>query len=395
MTDTEELCRQVADALEETFGDLRKPVVRNLGHLVVGLVMALRVSRGWYGRLSLSGISRGLQTSAKVKARYKRLHRFLDNPRFRMDQLSGGLLRLAGGTSSGLLPLVVDQTAVGEVQVVTGSYPVVGRAIPVAMATFEYSELVRGQNILEEDFLGQLAGSVPGRSTVVWIMDRGYARASLLALCRTQGWLHIIRGQSGATVAFGAAGKARRLSLGRLRHRQGKARRYRGVLYHRTAREKVDVVVYRERGFKEPWFLLVPAGSEESLSTETVVRWYRARMTIEVSFRDFKSWLGVRGLHLKVRRAERLGRLLAGLAIAYVLLLALGESPLAEQLRRDLEITRGKPRHGTRRTLGVLCVALMAVTDSFLLSRSNLIAVLLECLGRLRRQPVCMVLTSG
>ena len=144
MTDTEELCRQVADALEETFGDLRKPVVRNLAHLVVGLVMALRVSRGWYGRLSLSGISRGLQTSAKLGARYKRLHRFLDNPRFRMDQLSGGLLRLAGGTSSGLLPLVVDQTALGEVQVVTGSCPVVGRAIPVAMATFEYGELVRG-----------------------------------------------------------------------------------------------------------------------------------------------------------------------------------------------------------------------------------------------------------
>ena len=44
MTDTEELCRQVADALEETFGDLRRPVVRNLAHLVVGLVMALRVS---------------------------------------------------------------------------------------------------------------------------------------------------------------------------------------------------------------------------------------------------------------------------------------------------------------------------------------------------------------
>jgi len=52
----------------------------------------------------------------------------------------------------------------------------------------------------------------------------------------------------------------------------------------------VDVVVYRERGFKEPWFLLAPAGKEDILPTEKVVELYRRRMNIEVTFRDILSF---------------------------------------------------------------------------------------------------------
>jgi len=108
-------------------------------------------------------------------------------------------------------------------------------------------------------------------------------------------------------------------------------------------------------------------------------------MRIEVSFRDFKSWLGVRGLHLKVRRTERLSRLLAALAIGYILLLALGDSPLGKQLREELEILRHRARHGTRRTLSVLSIALLAVTDSLLLSQSNLACILASCVISLRQ----------
>jgi hypothetical protein len=157
----------------------------------------------------------------------------------------------------------------------------------------------------------------------------------------------------------------------------------------------VDVIVYRERGFKEPWFLLVPSGQETLLPTELVVKWYKSRMKIEVSFRDFKSWLGVKGLRLKVRKAERLRRLLAGLVICYVLLLALGWSRLGKQLRGRLEILRKRARHGTRRTLSVLSIALMALTDSFLLSRANVISVLADCLLRMRQGRVFVPTSSG
>lgn len=381
-----ELEGEVEETLRETFSDVRATVRKNLAALVLGLVMVLRTPRGWYGKLSLSGISRGMSTRGEVKARYKRLHRFLDNPRFQTEPLSAGLLRLASGESCpSLVPLLVDQTAVGEVQVLTASYPVSGRAIPLSMATFEYGELLSSQNRLEEEFLRRLAGALPRETRLVWIMDRGYGRVALLALCRKEDWLFIIRGRSGVIVEYQEEGKRKRLSLGRLPHRQGQARRYRGVFYQGKKREKVDIIVYREKGFKEPWFLLVPPDSEEILPTETVVQFYRSRMRIEVTFRDFKSWLGVRGLHLKVRKAARLNRLLTALALGYILLLALGTSRLAQQLRREMEILRKKARHGTRRTLSGLSLALMVLTDPFLLSLANLKNILEECVLALRR----------
>lgn len=382
----EELYQEVEQTLEEKFGELRRTVVKNPAHLVLALVLVLRTAGGWYGRLSLSGISRTMRTEGKMQARYKRLHRFLDNPHFHCGQLSAGLLDLIWGEERpSLLPLLVDQTAVGDIQVLTGSYPVEGRSIPLALATSEYGQIEVSQNKLEEEFLKRLAESLPPKIRVVWIMDRGYGRVSLLVSCRRCEWLYIIRGRTSVMAQYQEGDQVKRLGLGRLRHRQGQARRYRNVLYPGMAKERVDVIVYRERGFKEPWFLLVPPDSEDLLPTALVVSWYRTRMRIEVSFRDFKSWLGVRGLHLKVRRAQRWNRLLAALIVGYILLLALGCSRLGNQLRQELEILRRRARHGTRRTLSDLFVALMLAADSLLLGLTNLIHVLIECFYRLRR----------
>jgi len=382
-----ELEAEMEETLEEAFSDLRATVRKNLATLVIALVMLLRTPRGWYGRLSLSGVSRAMPTRGEVEARYKRLHRFLDNPRFRNETLSSGLLRLAaGGACPSLVPVLVDQTAVGEVQVLTASYPVEGRAIPLAMATFEHAKIDLSQSILEEGFLRRLAAALAPQARLVWIMDRGYGRASLLRLCRKEHWLFLIRGRSAVIVEY----QGRRLSLGRLPHSQGKPCRYRGVLYQGREKEPVDIIVYRERGFKEPWFLLAPAESEEILATETAVRLYRSRMQIEVSFRDFKSWLGVRGLRLKVRQAERLNRLLTALALAYILLLTLGTSHLAQQLRPEIERLRRRARHGTRRILSLLFLALMIVADPSLLNFSNLTQVLTMSLQVLRSGQVVL-----
>lgn len=54
----------------------------------------------------------------------------------------------------------------------------------------------------------------------------------------------------------------------------------------------------------------------------------------------------------------RRGRLLLAFCIAYCLALVLGLSSEAQRARADLEILRRQPRHGTRRTLSVLSVAM-------------------------------------
>ena len=377
------------EVLNKDFSCLSRPTAKNLIHLVFALVMLLRTPRGWYGKISLSGIARTFPTEGTLPSRYKRLHRFLDNSHFKMEDLSPGLAGLAKSKEEGgLLPLAIDQTAIGDVQVLTGSYPIKARAIPVAMTTFEYGHIKKRGNYLEERFLVKLASSLPKDLKAVWIMDRGYQRASLLKFCRLNNYLYIIRGRRDVTVEYREKEKICRKSLGRLKHRQGKAKRYSGALYQGKSKEKVDIIVYREKEFKEPWFLLVPAFSEKLLPTESVIEWYRARMNIETSFRDFKSLLGVRGISLKVRKAKRLNRLLAGIVLIYILLLVLGVSELGEELRKKLEIVRHRARHGTKRTLSVLSLALMAITDTFLLNRLNLIKVLVDCLKKLKQNQV-------
>ena len=148
------------------------------------------------------------------------------------------------------------------------------------------------------------------------------------------------------------------MKLHQLRSKPFVARCYRDVLYHAKKQVRVDVIVYYEPGYKEPWYLLVPVTARDVMSTEVVVELYRERMQLEQSFRDFKTHLGMRGLKLQVDIAARMGRLLLAFCLVYVLCVLLGASPLGEQARATFEIPRRNPRHGTTRTLSALTIAM-------------------------------------
>lgn len=368
--------------LEEHFSSLPKPVLKNITEVVAALVRFLRTPRGWYGRMTLSGLARCMNTEGDVRVRYKRLDRFLRNKRFRPEQTISGLLNLTyGGRSKQLLPILIDQSAIGDVQVIAGSFPYRGRAIPIAMETFEHGKIAISQKKIEKEFFCRLQAGIGKKQRSLFVMDRGYADADYISTFNEQGQLYLIRGCSKVIVEYNDKGKTRRTNLGRLPHRQGRPKRYRRVVYHDKQKILVDIIVYRGKGFKEPWFLIVPAGSEDILPTEQVVEWYRCRMRIEVKFRDFKSCLGMRGLKLEVAKAEKIARLLVCIAIAYVLLIVMGDSKLARQMRSSIEVLRKRRRHGTRRSLSVLTVALYMATDSFLLSLSNLMKLLVSIIS--------------
>jgi len=97
-----------------------------------------------------------------------------------MDSVSPGLLTLVQPQRKDkLLPLIVDQTTIGDVEVVTGSYPTQGRAIPMSMTSFEYGKIKHSKNCIEESFLLKLASSSPPGVRPVWIMDRRHSPESL------------------------------------------------------------------------------------------------------------------------------------------------------------------------------------------------------------------------
>jgi hypothetical protein len=336
---------------------------------VVGALLPLAVSsRGWYGRLTLCGIARGMTgCRGTVKSRYKRLSRLLSNTRFQLVNAMRGLVAFSGVTHlQGLTAVLIDQTSLckDEVQAIVGSIVYGNRSIPIAVETFEYSDIAGSQNRAEWTLIQRVMEILKGSLSIVFVMDRGYAKYFLLQKLMQQRALFIIRGCRTVTVEYHDERGTHRVGLGRLPHRQGVAIRYRNVRYRGSIPLVVDIIVFRGHGFQEPWFLIVPSGCEDLLPTDKVMEWYRWRMRIEVTFRDFKSCLGIRkGLHLQPGSSQRMARMLICLAIVYVMLIAMGETDTALRMRKAMEIRRKKPRHGTRRTLSVLSITLLVLSE--------------------------------
>jgi len=339
--------------------DLGRWLSLGLALLTVAMLQLWRGARSGNGGLTLCALSRTLPLDEPEKARSKRLYRLLRNASLDGTELTPLLVRLAlGNTPRGWIPIVVDQTTVCGTQVIMAGVRVAHRILPVAFVCYEYDEIRKSQNLIEYSLLLLIASCLPPGCKPVFVMDRGYARASLLTQLRTLNIPFVVRGRSNTIVRVGG----QRRSLGRLPRRAGRARRYVNAAYQDTTQEPVDVVVFHNPAFQEPWFLLVPAGSTAQLPTDDVVDLYRERMHIELTFRDWKTHLGVRGLRLEVDAAPRLGRLLLALSIAYLLAVLLGSGQIAARVRAHTEVLRSTPRHGTRRRLSALSIGILALS---------------------------------
>lgn len=368
MQHNDELHDAIASLIESYFPCLRRTVRKNLSRLTGAFLQLAWSVRFGYGGLHLTSIARVLPESKKFKSSYKWLSRFLKCKFFDASSLAECMLAVILGKQPPRWVLVlVDQTSVNGVEVVNAAIPFQGRAVPVAWVDFEYPwKTLRpaSQNTIERYLLTWLGQAAPSGVRLILIFDRGYARVGLIKDLKDGHQPFLIRARRDVIVQAQVQGRRRRLSLGRLPHRLGRPSRYGHVLYHSQKAEPVDVIVYHQKDFQEPWFLIVPPDSESWLPTEEVVGLYRQRMQIEQCFRDWKSHLGLRGLHLQVDKSERLLRVLMGFTLAYLMVLLLGTDPLAEKLRPHFERERHKPRHGTRKVLSVLSIALHILSDS-------------------------------
>ena len=363
---------------------LGRPVISAMIEVVGALLLFAGSTRGWYGRLTLWGIARCMATRGKIRSRYKRLDRLLCNGRFVLSQAIQGLIVFSGAKqATGLLPVLLDQTSLNQdqVQAIVASFPWGNRGVPFAMTAFEIEKLAQSQNDIEWSFMERILRWFGQSVAICLVMDRGYAKLIHLKKLLEQDAFFIVRGRGDVTVEYSGRDGHRRIGLGRLPHRQGIALRYHNVLYHASQSIRVDIVVYHGKGFQEPWFLIVPPQSEGILSNDQVVEYYRFRMRIEVTFRDFKSCLGLRGLRLKVNRAEKMERILICLALAYIVMITMGETQEGRFIRKRIEVRRKKPRHGTRRTLSVLSIALFVMGELFTTLFQNAVALIADLMN--------------
>ena len=250
-----------------------------------------RAVRSGYGRLSLSAVARCLPTPGDQKTRYKRLGRFLNNrhvsPEVMAPELTGLVL---GSKKHRRAPILIDQTDVGGTPTLMAGLLHWGRVAPIGFTCFEYAKLRRSQNTLETAFLTLIVASLPPGTRAIFTGDRQYGCYQLINALNGLAQLYILRCKN--NVVLWRNGKA--CFPRDFRAPVGVPTRYANLRYRKHGQEPVDLIVYREHGLKETWYLLVPAGSEELLPTDEVVRFYRSRMQSETPFRVDRA--GVSGL---------------------------------------------------------------------------------------------------
>jgi len=354
----DDLLRKLLYLLLRYRGLVRITILKNIALLTHSLLTLFKGARGGNGWLSQAAVARCFPLEIGPKGRQLRLFRFLTNPKVVPETLIPLHVALVCGLQSirQRLPMIFDQTTIRGIPTLLIGLVFEGRVLPVAFSCFTYRMIQKSQNILEHSLIVAVMSCFPVESRPLLIMDRGYARVTLLRHLLQEGIPFLVRAKKNVLVYYQGQAKA----LSRFCAKTGKIQCY-SVLYHSQKKIPLQLIIFRGKGYQDTWYLLIPR--EIPLSPKEIVDLYARRMSIEQGFRDWKTHLGVRGLVFKCENpAPRLTRLLLAFSLSYLLCLALGASGDAPAVRAFVEIPRRQPRHGTRRTLSSLSIGILRVS---------------------------------
>jgi Transposase DDE domain len=275
-------------------------------------------------RASLAGLGRGLAglNPVAVKHCIKRVDRFIGNSRVEPLEAMRGVVAAFARPGQRLV-VSLDWVDIRSFWCLMLAARVRGRAVPLVWAVYRPEDIFRSRNSIEEGLLKALRTMMPSDAGLVLLADRGFGRAEMARQCQDLGFDYLIRIQPTVYVA----GEAFTGVLGRLPIRPGQSRVLRDVWYRRKEPVRQHVAVLWKKGEEEPWFLMT---SLVHVRASLLAKLYAVRMTIEEYFRDTKSLRNGFALRLTlVQDAQRLGRLLLVLALAYLWIVAVGRHALA------------------------------------------------------------------
>lgn len=284
-------------------------------------LLALGIAKVRDGHLTVSEIARYIPNRCDHWYKFKRMKRFLANPRWHPQEHFPRLVQwvLSRFSTGPYLPVIIDQSTLdGRWEILWASIPFRGRALPIAFRLFTYEAIRQdpdgSQNRIEDAFIRELVALLPREPKPLLLLDRGYARASLLKLLQTLEVAYVLRARRNVWVQIGRRFEG---PLGRLPVQPGTLRGFSDVLYHQQKRLRVRLAVTHDLEADEPWYLLTNLSRADS-----AVRWYERRFRCEELFRDLKDQLHLETIRLQ--HTPRVARLLFGMIVMYYALTLLG-----------------------------------------------------------------------
>lgn len=282
---------------------------RNLALLVAGLYLGAGVH--------LAHIVRHWPQPGKLVSLTNRLRRFLANKRVSPLALYEPFVRcLLASRAGGSVRLIIDTTQVGRhhrALVVALAYR--RRAIPLAWSIHRHHS--GNTKVVEQiALLGYLYDHIPSDASVSLVGDSAFRTGDLFLWLQQRGWQFVIRQRKAVLIRTGGTSWQ---PINDIPLAQGETKVIGPVWMGRTNPVgDVWLVLHWGRGQSAPWILVSDEGS-----ARIALRRYRRRMWIEEMFGDMKAnGFDLNRTHLL--DVPRLERLLLGVCLAYVWLIALG-----------------------------------------------------------------------
>lgn len=287
-------------------------------------------------RLSLAGIGREMAAWEDTAAKHaiKRAGRFIANKRIEPVEVMPAVFNRLWrrklkwhGKRPDRRPLLVslDWTKVRSFHVLMAAVVVEGRALPFCWESYRDKVQGKSQNALEYGMLTRIKAALPEGVRVVVLADRGFGRAMLIKECQKLGLDYLVRIDADVIVrSVRWKGNLKSYPLQR-----GACRFWDEVEYRSDGVVKTNLVLRWKKGLPpkkdEPWFLATSLRAGGKKQAQRLSEMYALRFDIEELFRDSKNeHLGWTLSKTRVTQAARLDRLILILALAYVLLVALG-----------------------------------------------------------------------
>lgn len=188
------------------------------------------------------------------------------------------------------------------------------RAIPLFAQAFEKIIRLRSQNARENTFARVLSDGLKRAGvTATLLCDRGFRRASWLALLQQLGLGFVVRLMDDVTVEVGPG---LQMPLRNILLTPGKLVDLGVVALRSDSAVCVRVVGYWAPGRNEPWWLATNVSGGPSL----ILKLYDRRMTVEEQFRDTKGCrFGAKLFWTQFRNPEALGNFMMLLAVALLI----------------------------------------------------------------------------
>jgi len=291
-----------------------------LAWAVVGLLLEQRVSLPAWATVIHS-------QALYAASRYRRLQRWLRNPKVDPQAIYGPLIRAALSKWKEVRVYVALDTTVlwNKFVIIRASLVYRGRAIPLAWKVLRHASA----SVAFADYapvLRQAARLLPADWEVTFLADRGFCDEELFPLLKELGWHYRIRGK-GSLLVYRKGKKG--CQMARLCPPRGQARFFHNAYITQQRIGPVHLALaWPASGQKDPWYII----SDEPTELNTFAD-YGLRFDVEENFLDDKSG-AFQVQQSEIDSADSLSRLFLVLAVGTLYLVSTGVEVVTREMRR-------------------------------------------------------------